>query len=100
MNQLLMKALIEGAALLIGSIANTAAKKGLAIMLLLAGTLALAWFNFAADARHSREVDALKLEVKDVREELKQCNADRAALAVKFAQLETRFELFAKTKKR
>lgn len=100
MNQLLMKALIEGAALLIGSIANTAAKKGLAIMLLLGGNVALAWFNFAADARHSREVDALKGEFRGVQTELKQCNEARAALAVKFAQLETRFELFVKSKKR
>lgn len=100
MNPLLMKALIDGASVLIGSMFNTAARKGLAIMLLVGCVLALAWFNFATDAKHSREVDALKSEVKDVREELRQCNADRAALAVKFAQLETRFELFTKTKKR
>ena len=100
MNPLLMKALIDGASVLIGSMFNTAARKGLAIMLLVGCVLALAWFNFATDAKHSREVDTLKSEVKDVREELRQCNADRAALAVKFAQLETRFELFTKTKKR
>lgn len=100
MNQVLMKALIDGAAVLIGSMFNTAARKGLAIMLLVCAVVFLGWFNFAADAKHSREVDALKGEVKEVREELRQCNADRAALAVKFAQLETRFELFAKTKKK
>lgn len=94
-----MKALMEGTALLIGSVFNTAAKKGLAIMLLICAVLALGWFNFAADARHSREVDVLKGEVKDVREELRQCNIDRALLAVKVAQLETRFELFTKSKR-
>ena len=99
MNPLLMKALIEGTAVLIGSIANTAAKKGLAIMLLLGAVVGMAWVNFSADNRHTVEVTALKSEVKDIRSELNQCNEARAALAIEVAKLKTRFELFTKSKK-
>jgi len=99
MNPLIMKALIEGAAVLVGSIVNTAAKKGLAIMLLLGVIAGLSALMFVADARHSGEISTVKNELKDVRTELSQCNADRAALAVEVAKLKTRFELFTKTKK-
>lgn len=99
MNPLIMKALVDGATVLIGSIFSTAAKKGFAIMLLVGIAVALAWVNFNADARHTQEVAALKGEVKDIREELKQCNADRAMLAVEVAKLKTRFELFTKQKR-
>jgi len=99
MNPLLMKALVDGATVLIGSIFTTAAKKGFAIMLLIGIAVALAWVNFTADARHVAEVATLKTEVKDIREELKQCNADRALLAVEVAKLKTKFELFAKAKR-
>lgn len=99
MNPLIMKALVDGATVLIGSIFSTAAKKGFAIMLLLGIAAALTWVNFNADARHVAEVATLKSEVKDIRDELKQCNADRAALAVEVAKLKTKFELFAKSKR-
>ena len=96
MNPLLMKALIDGATVLIGSIANTAAKKGLAIMLLLAGVVTLAWLVIETDNRRKEDARELTGKIEAVEAKLEQCNADRAALAVKVAQLETRIELFTK----
>ena len=92
----LMKALIDGAAILVGSIANTAAKKGLAIMLLLAGVVTLAWLVIETDNRRKEDARELTAKIDAVETKLEQCNADRAALAVKVAQLETRIELFTK----
>lgn len=99
MNPVIMKALIDGAAILVGSILNTAAKKGLAIMLLISGISALTWLVFETDARRRADVRELTTKVEAVELKLEQCNADRAALAVKVAQLETRIELITKTKK-
>ena len=94
-----MKALIDGAAILVGSIANTAAKKGLAIMLLLAGVITLGWLVMETDARRRADNRELTAKVEAIEEKLEQCNADRAALAVKLATLETRIELITKTKR-
>ena len=85
MNPVIMKALIEGAALLVGSIMNTAAKKGLAIMLLLGAIIVLGWLVL----KTTEKVDAMEAKME-------MCNADRAALAVKVAALETRIELLNK----
>ena len=99
MHPLIMKAIIDGATILIGSIFTTAAKKGFAIMLLVGVVVALVWMGNNAVKKHAAEVVVLKGEVRDIREELKQCNADRALLAVEVAKLKTRFELFTKQKK-
>lgn len=99
MNPVIMKALIDAGALLVGSIANTAAKKGLAIMLLLMGIITLGWLVIETDNRRRSDSRDMAAKIDAVEAKLEQCNADRAALAVKVAQLETRIELITKQKK-
>ena len=96
MNPVIMKALIEGAALLVGSIMNTAAKKGLAIMLLLGAIIVLGWLVLETDARRRSDNRDLTAKVDAIETKLEMCNAERAALAVKVAALETRIELLNK----
>lgn len=94
-----MDILWKGLAGLAGSFLNTAAKKGLAFMLLILVVGGLVWALFEVDARHGREVAKLEDRVLNLEVKYEICMEEKAKQAGEIAALKTAFELL-KGKKR
>lgn len=98
MNQILMKAIIDGVAVLVGSVVNTAARKGLAILILLlvvfslAGCISLLWGKIERmELEFERKIDRnnreQKLALDLARIDWRNCEEKREELAVEVAVL-------------
>lgn len=109
MNPLLMKALIDGAAVIIGSVVNTAARKGLAILVLLlvvfslAGCISFLWgkmerMELDFEGKIERNNREWKTALDTARMDWRNCEERREALAVEVAVL--RKEVFKLKSKR
>lgn len=93
MNPLIMKALLEGAALLIGSFARTAATKGLSVILLVLGFGGAVWFatwqraQFLEIIEHNKT--ECKTEIDSLEKRLEHCEEIRRQHEIRLAVLET-----------
>lgn len=96
MNQKVMDAMFTGLAGLVSAFFNTAAKKGLAIIILVVVIATLTGLIVIMDRRQQAiaKETAAKFEVFETK--LEMCNAERAALAVEVAGLRTRIELITR----
>jgi len=98
MNPILMKALIDGFAVLVGSVVSTAARKGLAILILLlvvfslAGCISLLWGKIERMERDfenkiERNNREWKMSLDTARQDWRNCEEKREVLAVEVATL-------------
>lgn len=93
MNPLIMKALLEGIAVLISSFVRTAASKGFSIMLLTLGFIGVVWF---ADWQRGQLLEVVRetktecrSEIENLEKRLEHCEAVRREHEIRIAVLET-----------
>ena len=104
MNPLIMKALFEGFALLIGSFVRTAASKGFSIMLLVIGFGGVVWF---ASWQRGQMLEVIretktecKSEIENLQKRLSHCEEQREKQAIDIAVMKVEIKALTAVKKR
>lgn len=104
MNPLIMKALFEGFAVLIGSFVRTAASKGFSIMLLVIGFGGVVWFASWQRGQMLEEIRETKTEcrseIENLEKRLSHCEEQREKQAIDIAVMKVEIRALTASKKK